>query len=587
MPGFSKLELSITGQHAVASLQQFSSLRAQGLLCDCVLCCDDMEFPVHRALLAASSPYFCALFTARMRESTSPRVTISGVAATTFEVLLDFVYAGNVKLNEDNILAVFSGAELLQLHDLRGVCIDYFINQLCATNCLGIWRYATSYHCTQLESIAWRYITSHFSEVAQTEEFAGLSESDVCTIFGSGDLEIHTELDVWQAMCTWVLHDAEARSSRVSDLMVYIRFPLLSTKALSSLVTTSQPNCFREPCREAITQARNAQRLRSTKSRQKKSAYKKESITRRPGSQALGVVGGYNAGFVRQGEMYDEEGAKWQNKDLDVADSGCKDIHWIGAIGLRVYALAGNSLSCIDKVMSRFTSSAAKLLQSSALEEGWECEAMLPQDCSSTQVCIMDECMYLYGETAINDAVVFGISRYDPSTGVWEYLSTAPHARVNVGLTAYKGRLFIVGGLDPDSGEIGNNFTAYDPVADSWESLPPCRVGRYHAGIAVLSDELYLTGGIGDEGGVINTLLASVERFSFKASQWSPVSSLHEPRSGMAACAWKGKIVAVGGETDSTVHTDTVEELDPETGSWSLSAPLNCGRLYPCMVVVS
>ena len=46
-----------------------------GHLCDAVMVADDIRFPVHRAIMAANSPYFRALFTNGMRETDEKEVS--------------------------------------------------------------------------------------------------------------------------------------------------------------------------------------------------------------------------------------------------------------------------------------------------------------------------------------------------------------------------------------------------------------------------------------------------------------------------------------------------------------------------------
>ena len=82
--------------------------------------------------------------------------------------------------------------------------------------------------------------------------------------------------------------------------------------------------------------------------------------------------------------------------------------------------------------------------------------------------------------------------------------------------------------MDPNSGEILARFESYDPNTGIWESdLPGLTTGRYHMGTAVLNDCIYVAGGIGDGQGEANTLLKTVEVFSFaRGSQWSMAAPL-------------------------------------------------------------
>ena len=582
MPGFSRLTVQVQ-EHAPRVLQQLNSLRRDGILCDCVLRVKDKEFPVHRSFLAACSPYFQALFTSQMKESERSLIDIGGVSAETFELLLDFIYSGKVNLCEENIIKVFPAAQLFQLEILVHICSDYFVNQLCVSNCLGIWRFASTYSHPLLKKAAWSFIARYFLEMANCEEFLQLSKVELCTILSSGDLEINSEMDVYRAVLAWLLHDISARKQEITNVISCVRFPLLSVPTLSSLsyniATDDQLLLGDTSIRDIVTQAKNAQRLRSTKSRQKIAAFKKQSLTRRKSSTVVSVVGGYSGDFVRCCETYDVKSDSWQPNDLDLPSD--KHFHWIGTIGMRVYALGGDTMASINQVMSSFTTTAAEFLQSTAFATGWECEAALPHDCSNMQICTMNECIYLCGEAAVDDNPVYGISCYNPSPGTWEFLAALPKSRVLGGFTGYNGKLYLIGGMDTSSGMVVTCLDSYDPAAKQWEALPSCASGRYHVGVAVLNDCLYLIGGIGDEGGQFNIQLKTVECFSFKTSEWSNVASLSLPRAGMAVCVCSGRLFVAGGETTSSLHSTSVEVFDPEVGKWVPAAELCNARIYP------
>ena len=59
--------------------------------------------------------------------------------------------------------------------------------------------------------------------------------------------------------------------------------------------------------------------------------------------------------------------------------------------------------------------------------------------------------------------------------------------------------LYLLGGLNPNTGAALTLFEGYDPNTDTWESLPSMKVGRYHLGAAALDRQIYAFGGIKDE----------------------------------------------------------------------------------------
>lgn len=81
-------------RYASLILAQMNRMRLRSDFCDVGLRVGGRVFRVHRLVLAASSPYFSALFSGGMSEAEKDEVQIMGVDTDVFETLLDFVYTG-------------------------------------------------------------------------------------------------------------------------------------------------------------------------------------------------------------------------------------------------------------------------------------------------------------------------------------------------------------------------------------------------------------------------------------------------------------------------------------------------------------
>ena len=586
MPGFTKLGFQVTTEHATALLHSFSELRQCGsILSDCTLSVSGTEFPVHRCFLAACSPYFRTLFTSKMKERTCSLIKIRGVEADTFQLILGFLYSGQISLNENNVTELYPAAKLFQLELLQKVCCDYFMNQLCTSNCVGIWKYARTYNDCFLEKSAWDYLTAHFMELIGHEEFLSLESSNLRTILSSDELELSSEMDSYSAVMIWLQHDLSSRKKDILSLISCVRFPLLSLSSLNSLLSKDVILTSDRKLKDVLIQAKNAQRLRSTKSRQRSThAFHKTNLTPRKSKRNLSVIGGYSGHFVKICESYDDTTDHWEiNEYLEL--SPCEHVHWIGVIGYRIYTIGGNSLTNINLIVSKFIPYASNLLQTSALSKEWECEATLPSDCSSMQFCTMDECIYGCGQTLLEGALVYGIIRYDPGSGNLEYLTTLPTPRVSISFLAYDGTLFLIGGMNPNTSAVLTLFEGYNPNSNTWQSYPSLKIGRYHLGTAALDGHIYAFGGIGDSEGEINTQLKSVEFFSLNSRQWSSVKPLPSARAAMASCTWREKIYCIGGETAEDVHTRDVFSFSPVDEVWVECKPLKHSRIHPNVII--
>ena len=60
------------------------------------------EFPAHRSVLAACSPYFRAMFN-NFEESRQHKILLQDIDPAALQLLLEYVYSGQVQVTEDNV----------------------------------------------------------------------------------------------------------------------------------------------------------------------------------------------------------------------------------------------------------------------------------------------------------------------------------------------------------------------------------------------------------------------------------------------------------------------------------------------------
>ena len=489
MPGFTDLTL-YHSEHASFLLKGLNALRSCSQFCDCTLITDDREFPVHKSVLAASSPYFRALFTTDMMERGSSKITLQGFSVQSFRSVLSYVYSGEVSLNPDNITHMYVAADRLQLEGLKCLCHDYLLNQLTASNCVGIWKFARALNSRQLEASAWGYMMAHFIDVKENSEYLYLVQSELQHI---------NSFSQWQQL--GVAHrrlphfDIEVKKD---DRTVQGREPLTLKGAPIETAGVDMLSCISHSGQPVSTSAHH--------------------------STTLVAVGGYCEGTERSCEQYCASTGTWQLTSWDLSGS-CKCFRWVGVIGLWLYAIAGDGFTRINTVMSRLTEGAVEHLQTSALGTGWELEVQLPHDCSDMKFCIMNDCIYGCGCYGDKMNATFGIYQYDPTDGCWEMLvEPALEPRVFFQFFSYGEKLHILGGMlhETFNCAASDNYEVYDPGTNAWERKEGMAVGRYNFGVGILDHRLYAVGGFGDS----ELVLSSVETYCFRTMTWSHVSAL-------------------------------------------------------------
>lgn len=215
------------------------------------------------------------------------------------------------------------------------------------------------------------------------------------------------------------------------------------------------------------------------------------------------------------------------------------------------------------------------------------------------------------------------LTRFDPRTGRYEKLAPLPRPLNHVGLTTYRGDIYVAGGYgrfvdaktsrafyryDPETdhwsrlpdmpvpraaGAVGvldhrliwaggaknsiarSEAFAYDFRTRSWSWLPPMRTRREHVGEGVLDGKLYVLGGRAPKSLAVDT----AERFDPRAGRWETLPRMLVPSGGLAAVSLDDAVVTVsGGDDGAETVTDAIQEFNPASDEWKLLPALRTAR---------
>lgn len=207
-----------------------SELRQRGQLCDAVLKADGIEFPVHRPIMSACSPYFRALFTNGLYETQQKTLEIPGISAKMMEIVIDFAYTREAQVTSDNVEELLPVADHLHIVGLVKSCCKFLKSHLSIDNAIGIRNFARNYFCTHLENDAMRFILRNFQEICEkSNELLMLSLEEMVEILGHEELNVKTEEPVFETIIRWIDRDVESRKQHIFPLLQCIRLCLLST----------------------------------------------------------------------------------------------------------------------------------------------------------------------------------------------------------------------------------------------------------------------------------------------------------------------------------------------------------------------
>uniref|UniRef100_A0A1A9W148 BTB domain-containing protein n=1 Tax=Glossina brevipalpis TaxID=37001 RepID=A0A1A9W148_9MUSC len=161
--------------------------------CDFVMEVNGEFIYAHKAILSAASPYFEAIFEHDVKENVEGKVQFTDAEADDLKTIIDYIYGGKIKIDEDTVQSFLFISGLLQIDCIKEQCR---VNKL--------FQY--------LENCA----------LIKGNEFLTLSFKEVKTIIEDGDLYVEFEEKAYESVFKWVKHDPAARQKLLQELMSHV-----------------------------------------------------------------------------------------------------------------------------------------------------------------------------------------------------------------------------------------------------------------------------------------------------------------------------------------------------------------------------
>ncbi|XP_078571593.1 kelch repeat and BTB domain-containing protein 2-like [Branchiostoma floridae x Branchiostoma japonicum] len=217
-------------------LETVDDLQKAGVLQDVILEVEGRQFPCHRLVLSAASPYFRAMFTSDMAESRQKTVVLQGLDAGMFEEILSYIYSGTLHVSLDKVQPLYQAADLLQLNYVRNTCSSYMAMNVECSTCVDLYKFADFFALVNVRKSCLRCIDRNFFEVASSKEFCSLSVNQLTEIISHDKLDVKDETTVWEAVVRWVQHSREERLHHLPSILSHIRFNLLSSDYTAAIL---------------------------------------------------------------------------------------------------------------------------------------------------------------------------------------------------------------------------------------------------------------------------------------------------------------------------------------------------------------
>lgn len=512
-------------KHVAEQMDCINTLRRRGECCDITLQAAGMPYQAHKVVLAAASEYFKIMFTASMKEKNMDCINLDDVAEqlddSQLRNVLDYIYTGEILLNDDNILPVLLLSSFLQIFTLMKQCQDYLIAEVSKVNCCGFYVLAKCFALDCLKKTATQYIHDYFPELEGISHDINLLEKvDFPQFLRSDDLGQNAspvkkcETRVLSNVMEWL---ANANFNDACELLNHIRFTLIPKKDIlkqcevfkNSSISSENVKSAERFLQKAIEyheriyeqpllQAHNSQ-LRASKSNR----VCLDGVLA-PDSVKLPSM------CFHAKQIQDIKGSK-----EDSSDKIRDPFHSVVVLNGFVYVIGGTRQTAqgYSKEVLRYDSRL----------DTWISVAPMMKDRGDFYACAIGDHLYVFGGRN-KRGVLSSCERYDPRTNCWEMTADLPEALYMMAGVVVDDCVYLSGGFTEC--EAVGTTSKYDPKQNEWQEVPTFmfKDRGYHVMVNDGQGHVWAIGGVDNPFAGRNVW--DVERFDVEDEMWNYVGQV-------------------------------------------------------------
>lgn len=158
-------------------LQKLYEQKKSSRFCDITLFVNNKIVRAHRNVLACNSPYFDSILT--HHKIHREQLTINGLNVDTFNLVLNYMYTGEITINYLNVEDILKFADTFIMTKLIEYCIEFLGTKLSLDNCLFTYFLTRRFKLKNLGNLVETWVATHIDEICNGAEILNIKISDL------------------------------------------------------------------------------------------------------------------------------------------------------------------------------------------------------------------------------------------------------------------------------------------------------------------------------------------------------------------------------------------------------------------------
>ena len=220
---------------------KLKQLRDENIFTDFKIQLRDSKLACHRLTLAVHSPVLLAAMTSNMVEAANQEIKLDHISKDTMEIILDYMYYGDLNLYSDQLLDLVDAAEYLQMDELKSICIVEVLGTLEPGNVISWWKKTNEMELGNIKTKCEAIMIENFHQVSKQIDFLCLSYEELQDYLSgiySKTMKNNYALD---SVMRWVNHNLESRLQHLEPIMEEIPLHKCSAQSIKTVMKTYKP----------------------------------------------------------------------------------------------------------------------------------------------------------------------------------------------------------------------------------------------------------------------------------------------------------------------------------------------------------
>ena len=533
-------------------LQYANNNRNQRRFNDVTIQSNDTSISANRMVLSCFCSFFDKLFATKTNDQVNDSIVdIPDVDGKSLKLLIQYIYTGQICINNDNVFDILSAANHLELDEVKEFCFEFLESCLTPDNCITILITAKAYKNFKLRDLVYKYISDNYEAITKTSAFLNLENEELFFIVFHLKTRFYVNDEILcLSLLSWTKQDERVRKRHFHHrLFKFVNVEQCSYCLVEKLLKES---LICEIPEYAILLNRKLELLK----------------TKRP--KIISIGGVYSKSSVKIVYSLID---KIKNVYPDLPVPLC----YHGSIRF------GSFLYCIGGQINNKTSSEKMFrLNLNGHDLKWEELNGMSNKRSAPGVAVFNNSLVVCG--GFDGKNVLLTSRtYNAELSQWISISSLNQFRCGNQSVTSAGCLYTIGGSNGKN--CLSSVERLDGLDQFWKSVSSMQTARSAFAAVSCNDVIYAIGGCKSF-----TVLKSVEKYDCAADKWSYVSEMNIGRRGHSACVMLGKIFVVGGWNSEIFEEDIlvkeIECYDPSINKWEIVGEISDELAGHSLVVV-